>query len=165
MIREGKKAVFTDKDRENLSVRKYTDEEVKNNLKEFNRDHNKRRIPLLIVLRIMLLIAIFMKSIAFAADIGIVLVCGAIILSEILHRLNRKRIKSRYYIEIIVERKREVETFYETSATTGPESFKYYPVEGRDSMTNYRCICYISKEQYENAVAGQRIRINVGERI
>ena len=81
MIREGKKAVFTDKDRENLSVRKYTDEEVKNNLKEFNRDHNKRRIPLLIVLIILLLIAIFMKSIAFAADIGIVLVCGAIILS------------------------------------------------------------------------------------
>lgn len=162
MIREGKTVVFTEQDRQNLSVRKYTNEEIRDNLKEFNRKNNRIRVPLLLVLVVLLLAAIFAEPIAFAADIGIVLVCAAILILEMIHRLNKKTVKSRYYIEIIVDEKKEIEEYYETSVTTGPQSFKYYPVAGRDSVTNYRCICYISKEEYENIIYGQKIRINVG---
>lgn len=161
MIREGKKILFTEEDRKKLYLRKYTNEEIKANLKEYNHKNNKRRIPFLIILIILLLMAIYVEQISYAADIGIVLVCGAIIISETLHRLNKKRAKSEYYIEIIVDEKKEIETYYENPVTTGAEVFKYYPIEGRDSTTNYRCMCYISKEQYINANYGQRIRINI----
>lgn len=166
MIRHEKEVVFTEEDKRNLTVKEYTNEEIKNNLKKFNHNHNKKRILLLTILFLLLCIATMatIEPISFTADIGIILVCTILILSETIHRLNRKRVKSRYYIELIVEKKRDVEEYYENSVTTGPDILKFYPIEGRDSTTNYRYICYVDKENYKKTDYGQKIKLSVQRR-
>ena len=56
MVINGGAIQFTDSDRENFTVKKYTDEEIKCNSEQFLKKRKKRRCVFLIILMVLVLI-------------------------------------------------------------------------------------------------------------
>ena len=163
MIVESGKALFTAEDCQNMAVRNHTDSEVKENLSGFAERSLPRRIVLLVAFLVSLIFAVSCgsDSYSFFASIAAILFAVGFLLSETLYRLNRKNASSCAFIEIVVDQKKEPETEYRNSATTGPESTRFYPVFGRDTTTNYGSTWYLSKEVYRNAKEGEAVQINI----
>lgn len=166
MVRENRRVFFTEEDRLNLKVHKYSADEMKQNLMDYRNKNNKRRGLCIALFLILLIPAIFVNRVglSYAADIGLFAVFVAFTLSEILYRLNMGNARLQYYIEIEVMDKLKVETVYENDVTTGAEVFSFYPVRGKDTASGYVCICYVDKEQYKNTAYGEKIRISVKEK-
>lgn len=162
IIRNGKE-LFTEEDRQNMTIRNYTDAEIRNNLKKYAKQSRLRRGVLLAAFLISLIFAVNCSTdpYSFFSRIVVVLFAAGCLLSESLYWLNRKAAASSAYIEFIVEQKKETETDFQNSVMTGPESICHYPVFGRDTATNYGSIWYLDKEEYKNVKAGEMIRKNV----
>lgn len=163
MIVKNGQALFTTEDQQNMTVKNYTEQEVKKNLKKYARQVRLRRCGLLIAFFASLIFAVKcnITSYSLFAYIVAILFAAGCLLSETLYWLNRKNTASNAYIEIVVEQKKEVETNFHNSVTTGPESICYYPVLGRDSTTSYESIWYLDKEEYKRAKPGDVVQKNV----
>lgn len=159
------KAFFTAEDIQNMTVRNYTAEESKQNLRMYARKSCARRVILLAALLVTLFLAIYFNTTlySFFFCIAVILLAAGFLLSEFIYRLNRKYATDSPYIEIVVEQKKEVETQYQNSVTTGPDSIHFYPVLGRDTTTNYESIWYLDKDAYRNVNAGDIVRKSIGD--
>ena len=164
MILEKGKAIFTTEDNQNMTVKKYTDIEIKNNIKNYTQKSFPRRILLLTGLVISLIFALNCDTnpFSFFSNIIVILFAAGCLLSEIVYHLNRKIAASDSYIEILVEQKKETDNSYQNSATTGPEVFHFYPVIGKDTTTNYKSTWYIDKDVYQNVKTGDIVKIGIG---
>lgn len=163
MIQEGGKVLFTQADKENTSIKTYTDEESAAQLDQYVKKARPRRIAFLIAFAGCLIVAVAYDSepYHFVSRIASVFFAACCVISELLYRLNRKPAALKTYVEIRVDQINDVETYYSTSATTGPESIQFYPVEGRDTTTNYQSTWYLDKETYRNANVGDIVQIKV----
>ena len=156
------KVYFTQNDKENLCIREYSDKECLDRIKQYTKNNNMRRLLLFATFLFFLVLACSkIDPLSYIADIGILLVLAGVLLSESLHWLNGKRERSKFFVEARIIKKREVEIYYETSPTTGPESRKFYPIEGEDTSTGYKCLLYIDKGTYGQVQPGQCIKISV----
>lgn len=88
-------------------------------------------------------------------------VCFLVLVFMLVDRKNYKIAGSRYYIEILVDKKLPVESELNIYANSPATSSHYYPVEGRDTSTGYVPLCYIGKEEYNRVSIGETIKINV----
>lgn len=161
MRRENENVYFTTEDKNNLVIKSYTDAEISENRKKFNKKRNKTRLALLILLIFFISISVASEKIRYVAEVVIVAFSLGLILIEWVNRINYQIAKSKYYFEIIVLKKNEIESYLDYSVTAGSSMICYYPIVGRDSTSGYECVCYVDKDKYENAICGQNMRINV----
>jgi hypothetical protein len=62
---------FTDSDKQNFIVRKYTNEEIKYNVEDVLKERNKRRWSFLIILMLLVLIRCLAWKIRYVIDIAL----------------------------------------------------------------------------------------------
>ena len=93
-----------------MTVKKYTDIEIKNNIKNYTQKSFSRRILLLTGLVISLIFALNCDTnpFSFFSIIIVILFVAGYLLSEIVYHLNRKIAASNSYIEILVEQKKRL---------------------------------------------------------
>lgn len=163
MILKDGKAIFTAMDSQNMTIKNYTDKEIKNNLKKYAGKAWNRRILLMIAFLVSMIFAVKYNTdpYSFFCYIVVILLAAGCLLSEIMYWLNRKNVTSRFYIEIVVDQKKTIETDYQNSVATGPETIHYYPIVGRDTTTNYGSVWYLDKEEYQKVKAGDLVRKNI----
>ena len=163
MIQEGNRIIFTQTDKENTSIKTYTDEELATQLDKYEKKARPRRIAFLIAFAGCLIAAAAcdFEPYHFISCIASVFFAACCMISELLYRLNRKPAALKTYVEIRVDKINDVETHYSTSATTGPESIQFYPIEGQDTTTNYQSTWYLDKETYRNTNVGDIVQIKV----
>ena len=162
MILEKRTAIFTTEDKQNITIKNYTDKEVEDNLKKYVKKSLFRRLILIIGLIISFIFSInYDNQYSFFSNIVCILLFAGCILSEILYPLNRKNAVSHSYIEIVVEQKKDIETYFQNFITTGPDSIHFYPILGKDTTTNYESIWYLNKDEYENTNVGDIVRKNI----
>lgn len=155
---------FTDKDRAGFCVRKYTNDEIKNNVKVFKKTVWTRRMFLLV------LVILFAMIVSASNKALVTILAGSlaggigcfILYNAIIDLLNLKIVKHGYFIEVSVIKKLPIETRFSTGMIDGPlETNYYYPIEGRDTSTGYVSVCYIEKKEYKNTDVGKIIQITV----
>lgn len=164
MVREGKQVSFTKEDVENLKVRKYSDIEVEENGKEFKTQARKRRILPVCITTGSIILAFCFRNLEFIAAIMAFIGCIWMGFGELLNKLNYRVAKASYYIELVVDKKLDIETHLNHTASSGTNMIYFYPVEGIDTTSEYRYVCYIDKEQYVSSKCGDIVRVNVQSR-
>ena len=165
MIQEDGKVFFTQEDKENTSIKIYTDEELAAQLNQYAKKTRPRRIAFLAALIVCLLLAMICDSepLHLASCIAAVLFAACCVFSELLYRLNKKPAALKTYVEIRVDKINDVETHYSTSATTGPESIQFYPVERQDTTTNYQSTWYLDKDTYKKVKVGDIVKVKIAD--
>ena len=165
MIQEGGKVLFTQADKEHTSIKTYTDKESAAQLDQYVKKARPQRIAFLIAFAGCLIVAAACDSepYHYISRIGAVFFAACCVVSELLYQLNRKPTALKTYVEIRVDQINEIETYYSTSATTGPESIQFYPIEGRDTTTNYQSTWYLDKETYRIANVGGIVQIKIAD--
>lgn len=165
MIRKEDSIFFTDQDKEKLSVKKYTTEELINNEKGFKNKRNKRRCAFLIFLVADFVLSILFKQIDYPLYIILAFIIFITVLYEYIDRINLKAVRRKFYIEILVKEKMKPETVLEQTLSPGSKATIFFPIKGIDMETGYESIFYVEQEQY-NAEVGDKIRISIqGERL
>lgn len=165
MIRIDDSVFFTDQDKRNISVKKYTTEELINNEKAFRNKRNRRRCAFLIFLLADIILSILFKQIEYPLYIILAFVIFITVLYEYIDRINLKAIRRKFYIEIVVKEKMKAETSLEQTLSPGSKATSFFPIRGIDTETGYESIFYVEQEQY-NAEVGDKIRISIkGEKI
>ena len=165
MIRENDRIYFTEQDKQNVIIQKYTVEELKRNEKDFRTKRNRRRVFYLIILFIAIILSILIESIQYPSYIAIGFICFLIVLGEYIDRINIKAVRRKFYIEVLINEKLEIESYIEQTLSPGSKLSYFYPIKGTVSGSNYSSVFYVEKEQYE-ANVGDIIRISVkGDRL
>lgn len=165
MIRKEDNIFFTDQDKEKLSVKKYTTEELINNEKKFRNKRNKRRCAFLIFLVADIVLSILFKQIDYPLYIILAFIIFITVLYEYIDRIDLKAVRRKFYIEILVKEKMKPETVLEQTLSPGSKATIFFPIKGIDMETGYESIFYVEQEQY-NAEVGDKIRISIqGERL
>lgn len=165
MIRKEDSIFFTDQDREKLSVKKYTTEELINKEKGFRKKRNKRRCAFLIFLVADIVLSILFKQIDYPLYIILAFIIFITVLYEYIDRIDLKAVRRKFYIEILVKEKMKPETVLEQTLSPGSKATIFFPIKGIDMETGYESIFYVEQEQY-NAEVGDKIRIGIqGERL
>lgn len=160
MVRTENSVSFTDQDKESLSVKKYTAEELINNEREFKRERNKRRCVFLILLLADIVLLIFFKQIDYPLYIILAFMIFITVLYEDIDRTNLKAVRRKFYIEILVKEKMKPETVLEQTLSPGSKATTFFPIKGLDTETGYESIFYVQQEDYD-AKVGDKIRISV----
>lgn len=164
MIRTDDSIFFTDQDKRNLHVKKYTTEELINNEKIFRNKRNKRRCAFLIFLFVDIVLLLLFKQMDYPLYILLVVMFFLIILYEYIDRINLKAIRRKFYIEIIITEKMKVETVLEQTVNFGSKATMFFPIRVTDVETGYESVFYVEKEQY-SAEVGDKIRISVNSEL
>lgn len=165
MIRKEDSIFFTDQDKEKLSVKKYTTEELINKEKGFRKKRNKRRCAFLIFLVADIVLSILFKRIDYPLYIILAFIIFITVLYEYIDRIDLKAVRRKFYIEILVKEKMKPETVLEQTLSPGSKATIFFPIKGIDMETGYESIFYVEQEQY-NAEVGDKIRIGIqGERL
>ncbi len=99
MVINGGAIQFTDSDRENFTVKKYTDEEIKCNSEQFLKKRKKRRCVFLIILMVLVLIRCLAWKIRCVIDIALLFYFFVTIICESGDKTNIKAARRAYYIE------------------------------------------------------------------
>ena len=104
MIQEDGKVFFTQEDKENTSIKTYTDEESAAQLNQYTKKARPRRIAFLAALIVCLLLAMIcdFEPLHFVSCIAAVLFAAYCVFSELLYRLNKKPAALKTYVEIRV---------------------------------------------------------------
>lgn len=160
MERKNERVFYTLEDKTNTEIHSYSDAEIQQNLKKYEKKSRPRRSLMLAGFVVSMIVAVNCNTdpYSFFSYIAVILFAAGELLSETLYWLNRKSAAGRWYVEIVVDRKKEIETYYQNSATTGPDSIHYYPVIGRDTTTGYSSVWYLDKDTYQNVKAGDIIK-------
>ncbi len=161
MNRAENKVYFSEEDRDNLVVHRYSDQEFKDLESGYRRKRNKRRWVFLVILAILLILFTVFTVLKYLFYLAIAFMVFLIILYEYIDRVNMKAYCGKYYVEIIVDEILSSDTHIEQTLTPGSDVMMFYPILGRDSSTNYRSKFYIDKEQYDTTGVGKKIRISV----
>ena len=165
MIRKDLEVFFTEDDKANLRVRKFSDKEIRENKRRFIRNRNKKRAVMVLLFLAFLLASMMIKSdLSFFCSLGAVVVAFIYVCTEIMSYKERKLAFSPFYIELLVTNipDKEVEMYI----TVDYNSRYFYPVEGIDTTTNYKCLCYVTKTEYDSAKCGESLKIHVkGEKL
>lgn len=163
MERKNERVFYTREDKQHMTLKNYTAEEIKQNLKRYARKSRPRRSLLLAAFVISLIVAVNCNTdpYSFFSYIFVILFATGELLSETMYWLNRKNAASCYYVEIIVDRKEKVETYICHDAVYGSDFFQYYPVSGKDTTTGYSSIWYLDKNMYRNIKVGDIVRKNI----
>lgn len=119
MIRKEDNIFFTDQDKEKLSVKKYTTEELINNEKRFR---NKRRCAFLIFLVADIVLSILFKQIEYPLYIILAFMIFMTVLCEYIDRIDLKVVRRKFYIEILVKEKMKPETVLEQTLSPGSKA-------------------------------------------
>lgn len=160
MERKNERVFYTLEDKTNTEIHSYSDAEIQQNLKKYEKKSRPRRSLMLAGFVVSMIVAVNCNTdpYSFISYVFVILFAAAELLSETLYWLNRKDEAKHSYIEIIVDQKLDVETYYQNSAATGPDSIHYYPVIGRDTTTGYSSVWYLDKDTYQNVKAGDIIK-------
>lgn len=161
MLREGEKVYFTEEDKKNIHIKKYTANELKTKEKQYKKKQNIRRCIFLIILLGAIMLSIFVKSVAYPSYIVIAFMIFLIILYEDIDRTDIKAVRRKYYFEVLVEEKLETENIIEQTFSPGTNITTFYPIQGRVLENNYLSRFYLEKEEYENCQVGENVRITV----
>ena len=164
MRREKNTFYFTEEDKKSLCVRKYTDAEVKENVKRFQAKENTRRLGFALLLLTFIRVIRLFPDLKYLFVLCISFVIFLIIFYECIAKLNMRYHKLGYYIEFVILKKLKRETYEFNQLDSGGMS-EYYPVIGQDTMTGYITKYYLYDWE-ENAVTkvGDRVRINVSSK-
>ncbi len=161
MIRNKNTLAYTEEDKNNLCVRKYTSDEMAENTKTFNNKRNSVRIKFLISLVILILLRLTLpgEATAFFLNLALIFWIFVACLNERIGRIDSKANSREYYVEIRLIEKLPSET--ENSGSMGNRTVQnFYPVIGEDTTTGFKSKFYISMEDYLEAEVGTSIRIN-----
>ncbi|MGN0428402.1 MAG: hypothetical protein ACI4F0_11420 [Agathobacter sp.] len=161
MIREGEEVYFTEEDKKNLYIKKYTAKELKTKEMQYKKKQNKRRSIFLLILVTAILLAIFVKSVAYPSYIVIVFMIFLIVLYEDIDRTDIKAVRRKYYFEVLVEEKFETENIIVQTLSPGTNVSTFYPVRGRVIENDYVSIFYLEREEYEDCRIGETVKISV----
>ena len=159
MIREDDAIFFTDQDKKNLLVRRYTSEELTNKERAFRKKRTTRRCILLILVVVDIALMFLFEQLEYSLQIILAFLVFLVILNEYIDRVNLKAIRREFYVEIEVKEHLKIEVILEQTLSPGSKATTFYPVRGVDTETGYESIFYVSKEQYD-AEVGDRIRIS-----
>ena len=163
MIREGEKVYFTEEDKKNIYIKKYTAEELKAKEKQYKKNQNVRRSIFLIILLGAIALSVFFKSLTYPSYLVIAFMIFLIILYENIDRTDIKAVRRKYYFEVLVEEKLETETIIEQTLSPGSNITTFYPIRGRVLENDYFSMFYLEKEEYEKCRVGEKVRITVRE--
>ena len=163
MIREGEKVYFTEEDKKNIYIKKYTEEELKAKEKQYKKNQNARRSVFFMILLGAIALSVFVKSLAYPSYLVIALMLFLIILYENIDRTDIKAVRRNYYFEVLVEEKLEIETIIEQTLSPGSNITTFYPIRGRVLENDYFSMFYLEKEEYEKCRVGETVRITVRE--
>ena len=161
MVINGGAIQFTDSDRENFTVEKYTDEEIKCNSEQFLKKRKKRRCVFLIILMVLVLIRCLAWKIRCVIDIALLFYFFVTIICESGDKTNIKAARRAYYIEAEVVKILPEERHMDGTLTSGSDLSIFYPIVGRDTTIGYESIYYLTQEQYDDAVIGGKVRISL----
>ena len=163
MIREDEKVYFTEEDKKNIHIKKYTTEELKAKEKQYKKNQNVRRSIFLMILLGAIALSVFFKSLAYPSYLVIAFMIFLIILYENIDRTDIKAVRRNYYFEVLVEEKLETETIIEQTLSPGSNITTFYPIRGRVLENDYYSMFYLEKEEYEKCRVGEKVRITVRE--
>lgn len=147
--------LWTDDDKNNLSIKKYSDEEVKKIISI----HKKQRVKMRLFMFILLAASIIngnIFSIFYIATIFIIIFWLAF---EQIWRNENSYIKSKYYIKFEIKEKLELEKTYDISHDDENIS-TYYPIIAIDTTTYYETKIYVDEDIYNKNI-GEIVAIKV----
>ncbi len=160
MIRDKYNTSFTDEEKRNLTVRKYTDIEKKENLRKFKHKIKRRRsVPLFLLVDFAILSIITGPNIRGLFIIFFMAILFLFGIDEHIASMNIKRARYEYYIEFYIVEKLATESY--TKHTRHQETFTLWPVIGKDTTTGYISKFYIDHEQYVMLNIGDRARLRI----
>ena len=159
MIREDDAIFFTDQDKRNLLVRRYTSEELANKERAFRKKRTIRRCILQILVVVDVALMFLFEQLEYSLQIILAFLVFLVTLHEYIDRVNLKAIRREFYVEIEVKEHLKTEVILEQTLSPGSKATTFYSVRGFDTETDYESIFYVSKEQYDTEV-GDRIRIS-----
>lgn len=162
MIREKNVLYFTEEDKKNAIIHKYTDAELKEMETKFRKKSNVRRVILIVLLVTMFFVSNQIESLQYPIYIAISFLIFVALLYEYIDRINIKAVRRKYYIEITIDEKMKIETYLAQTLSPGVCVSNYYPVKGTITGTNYQSVFYVEQAQY-NADIGEKVRISVKE--
>ena len=163
MIREGEKVYFTEEDKKNIYIKKYTAEELKAKEKQYKKNQNVRRSIFFMIFLGAIALSVFVKSLVYPSYLVIAFMIFLIILYENIDRTDIKAVRRNYYFEVLVEEKLEIETIIEQTLSPGSNITTFYPIRGRVLENDYFSMFYLEKEEYEKCRVGETVRITVRE--
>ena len=151
---------FTDEEKRNLTIRKFTKTELKANLKKF-RDKQKRRrsVQLFLLVGFAILSIITGHNIRGLFILFFIAIFFLFGIDEHIASMNMKRARYEYYIEFYIVEKLATESY--TKHTRHQETFTLWPVIGKDTTTGYISKFYIDHEQYVMLNIGDRARLRI----
>lgn len=79
-------------------------------------------------------------------------------------RTELNAVKREYFIEAEIVKILPDERHIDGTMTPGSDISVYYPIEGRDTTSEYESVYYLTQEQYDNAQVGKKVRISVKEK-
>ena len=161
MIREGEKVYFTEEDKKNIHIKKYTEKELKTKEKQYKKNQNVRRSIFLIILLGAIALSVFVKPLKYPSYLVIAFMIFLIVLYEDIARIDIKAVRRKYYFEVLVEDKLETENIIEQTLSPGSHISTFYPIRGRVLENDYISMFYLDKEEYENCQIGENVRISV----
>lgn len=164
MYRDITKVSYTKEDMDNLTLHRYTEEELSEKRKTYAHMKWHKRSVRICILFVLLGISYILKKdfryIYMVIAAAFLLWC---ILQEYIFYANGRVAKRKYYFEIEVVAKYPVETETVCTVDTGREIFDFYPVIGIDTTSGYKSLFYIDKEKYENIELNDKLKISVKE--
>ena len=165
MFRKDDRIFFSEEDKKNVSVKKYTTKELNNNEKQFRKKRNCRRYSFLIIIFADIVLSYLIEKLEYPLYIILAFMIFISILCEYIDRYNLKAIQRKYYIEIEVLEKMEPEVIMEQTLSPGSKATRFFPVKGMDTGTKYESVFYVEQNQY-GANIGDKIRISIkGEKL
>ena len=159
MLNQDGTIVFTEEDKSNLVIRKYTDEELEEKRELFKVKRNRRRLVMVLIILALIVLPRAFVGIQYGCSIALAFMIFLFLVCELWDRTDIKAELRPYYFEIQVDKALPSETHADGDLTSGVSSF--FPVEGRDTTSGYKSIFYIDYKQYMGAQAGEIFRISV----
>lgn len=168
MYRDNLNVSLTREDMDNLTLYRYTEEELSEKRKTYAHvEWYKRCIRICILLVLLGISCILKEDLRYICMVIAAAFLFWCILREYVSYANGRVAKRKYCFEIEVAAKCPVETETVCAVDAGEEIFNFYPVIGVDTTSGYKSLFYVDKEKYEIAKPGSRLRIpaEVGEKI
>lgn len=162
MYRDNTKVSYTKEDMDNLTLHRYTEEELLEKRKTYAHMKWHKRFIRIYILFVLQGISCTLKGdfryICIVIAAAFLLWC---ILQEYIFYVNGRVAKRKYYFAIEVVAKYPIETETVCTVNAGREIFNFYPVIGIDTTSGYKSLFYIDKEKYENIELNEKLKISV----
>lgn len=162
MYRDNTKVSYTKEDMDNLTLLRYTEEELSKKWKTYAHiELYKRCIRICILFVLLGILHILKEDLRYICMVIIAAFLFWCILQEYISYANRKVKKRKYFIEIEIITKCPVETELVCTVASGGEIFNFYPVIGVDTTSGYKSLFYIDREKYENTELNDKLKIPI----